>query len=1337
MPRTAAPPARAPSAPPVDLTTLPAARLDEMLDDARKALDAMEARLREAGRPVFTDRAYAAQAREIAAISRAKAQAAERFAVEPAHRAASLPLPFRSPDRIRDNLTGVSRGSGREFSRSARVRVANPAPPKNAALGQGFLYRPCCGSTADKTRFGFDDQGNQLTSMAHYAVCKECQEVNSRFAPQDFSRLLKLSVRRSDHLSLRGDPDFGRLAASAMERLGAEVNALARDARRRSGRETAADVADRSNPWTPRAPMDLAASLRPFSRVDVRPGSQELPEESYQGDREGARRLSDYTQAVPAPQGSRRGLADPEFAHPDPEGAVRAAEHTLAFPAAIDRATVGGAPCMAQKWEYVEALHMDGEWNLAQARNFRLVLARVNEIPHHGLRADATRLLMAAADPRVGELHVHQPSRTATLTVVNMYDAPDPDRVIYIGRGIPSMPSLAPSPLANPRKVGSPKPGGGVWEAGETVTLYEAELRAALDPRVQRATWNGRVLRDYEREDMRNAMEDIYETAATLGSVRVGCSCKQPGRVVPCHGDAVVRIAAEELGLNPDLHTNIRHAGVRIEWDPRAGNPFAPYERRRHTGMIEVGSDGEATLSLSPRGRPIRTDSTRVWHSGQDETVSPAEAGRLPLHQQRLEAWLAEAKRIELPDFDREYPLNPRASLITDWRTAGPADPEDPDPASRITPATQIARSERLTRERQEVLRKAAAPVIAAERERVAAAAAAIAAEQAARAGLDPVRTEKHVAEARRSATLDQEAIERIRVAYAAAPHPALDRLEARDAAIEALRPDLDTAPARLDPAERLLVEEAVRAVPLSPAEAAHAAEVRQAMEDYRLESAPRSPLPVSPAERDDQVQAFVADARPTIARTAVEQRVARLERGYESDGRHVPGIQDLSASLAALDRADTALHGERGAAAELDRELATTFLDPAAVRAALDRAAPEEALAMARSLRTDPHALDGHSSLVAGEVPGIQTRDRGRDAVVHLTPEERVAGVVRAAAERYAEARITLDAEIRRAAETAGLPAAPTLVEPVSAEAESHMRAHYASVVERAERQVATASSAVSGTAGDDVLRAVQSARPAERGAAAAAALAVPTTSPEVRAATAYVAALDAAGRTPAEPASAARRADAAVHQARAALDARCGADVRLRIDAADPAGRQAEVAALATAFPPRPADPGTRQVVDRYLRTLDTLDRAREANDPARLQEQVESRNREAAESRTAVERYREPTLAEVRVALGTRGVELLDRKQDLSAMLDRLPPADAPNRSPEALQIRWSNLTQVQRDGVLGALPEGERPLLDRLVTPPDRGSGLAAPALQGAFGKAVPGFGARQTTGGMDR
>jgi len=41
------------------------------------------------------------------------------------------------------------------------------------------------------------------------------------------------------------------------------------------------------------------------------------------------------------------------------------------------------------------------------------------------------------------------------------------------------------SPLANPRRLGDPRPGGGRWERGETIALYERDLRAVLDPAMQ------------------------------------------------------------------------------------------------------------------------------------------------------------------------------------------------------------------------------------------------------------------------------------------------------------------------------------------------------------------------------------------------------------------------------------------------------------------------------------------------------------------------------------------------------------------------------------------------------------------------------------------------------------------------------------------------------------------------------------------------------------------------------------------------------------------------------------------------------------------------------------
>lgn len=50
---------------------------------------------------------------------------------------------------------------------------------------------------------------------------------------------------------------------------------------------------------------------------------------------------------------------------------------------------------------------------------------------------------------------------------------------VYIGR--PGR-ALRGSPLANPRRLGDPRPGGGVWGRGESILLYAQDLRRALDP---------------------------------------------------------------------------------------------------------------------------------------------------------------------------------------------------------------------------------------------------------------------------------------------------------------------------------------------------------------------------------------------------------------------------------------------------------------------------------------------------------------------------------------------------------------------------------------------------------------------------------------------------------------------------------------------------------------------------------------------------------------------------------------------------------------------------------------------------------------------------------------
>lgn len=121
---------------------------------------------------------------------------------------------------------------------------------------------------------------------------------------------------------------------------------------------------------------------------------------------------------------------------------------------------------------------------------------------------------------------------------------------IYIaraGRG------LAGSPLANPRRLGDPKPGGGVWERGETVEIYERELRAALDRTVAVAYWGydgdgrPRILAEAERERMRGEMNRLYRLVTAGRDVELDCFCKRHGAHVACHGDVIRKLLIEAL----------------------------------------------------------------------------------------------------------------------------------------------------------------------------------------------------------------------------------------------------------------------------------------------------------------------------------------------------------------------------------------------------------------------------------------------------------------------------------------------------------------------------------------------------------------------------------------------------------------------------------------------------------------------------------------------------------------------------------------------------------------------------------------------------------------------
>lgn len=126
------------------------------------------------------------------------------------------------------------------------------------------------------------------------------------------------------------------------------------------------------------------------------------------------------------------------------------------------------------------------------------------------------------------------------IVVVNK-PAKGSNGAVYIGRGGRG---LTGSPLANPRRLGDPKPGGGVWERGETVDLFAADLAAVLDAtRPVAQWWNGRLGRYLPLSSAARAaiVQEIDRLAelARRGRLELDCFCKRPDRPVRCHGDAI------------------------------------------------------------------------------------------------------------------------------------------------------------------------------------------------------------------------------------------------------------------------------------------------------------------------------------------------------------------------------------------------------------------------------------------------------------------------------------------------------------------------------------------------------------------------------------------------------------------------------------------------------------------------------------------------------------------------------------------------------------------------------------------------------------------------------
>ena len=128
------------------------------------------------------------------------------------------------------------------------------------------------------------------------------------------------------------------------------------------------------------------------------------------------------------------------------------------------------------------------------------------------------------------------------ITVVNK-PSKGSNGAVYIGRGGRGS---AGSPLANPRRLGDRKLGGGVWERGETIALFERDVRRALDPASPSAQWwDGRsgcyrTMSAAERQAIRAEVQRLLQLARTA-PLELDCFCSPQA----CHGDVIRKILLE------------------------------------------------------------------------------------------------------------------------------------------------------------------------------------------------------------------------------------------------------------------------------------------------------------------------------------------------------------------------------------------------------------------------------------------------------------------------------------------------------------------------------------------------------------------------------------------------------------------------------------------------------------------------------------------------------------------------------------------------------------------------------------------------------------------------
>jgi hypothetical protein len=115
---------------------------------------------------------------------------------------------------------------------------------------------------------------------------------------------------------------------------------------------------------------------------------------------------------------------------------------------------------------------------------------------------------------------------------------------VFIGHACNGIPGYV---LANPRRLDSPRPGGGTWDREESLAMYLRDLRGLSDRTRAVALWYDRPLAAAERDAMRAELNRIYQVVAAGGTVMLDHFCRSGNVSVPCTGDMIAQVVNEAL----------------------------------------------------------------------------------------------------------------------------------------------------------------------------------------------------------------------------------------------------------------------------------------------------------------------------------------------------------------------------------------------------------------------------------------------------------------------------------------------------------------------------------------------------------------------------------------------------------------------------------------------------------------------------------------------------------------------------------------------------------------------------------------------------------------------